>query len=251
VNPILAPAFVVAFVITLLELTEVVVLVFALTAGDPSIRHAALGAVAGAAVVALIALGSGAALLTLSRTYLLWGSAAVLAAFGVFLFRSTLKSYRRARAAALRPDASPPTPHWAVHFAGGFSVGAIESTEAVIVLLALTAAGYGASAIAGALLAGTVLVALAFALGTQLRRIKVPWLKLGATSMVFTFAVFWGGEAAGRAWPEGDLFLVPLFVAGLLIVRGGIEVALRLRSVGAAPPPPAAAGGGPESATLR
>jgi uncharacterized membrane protein len=246
----LTPAFVVAFVITLLELAEVVILVFAITAGDSTIRHAAVGAMAGVAVVAAIALGSGAALLSLGRSYLLWASAVVLAGFGVFLFRSTLKSYRRARAAALHPEAPPPPPHWAVRFAGGFSVGAIESTEAVIVLLALTAAGFGASAITGALVAGAVLVALTFAVGSQLRRIKVPWLKLGATSMVFSFALFWGGEAANRSWPGGDLFLAVLFVAGLVLVRGGVAVALRLRPVGG-PSPPSGSSGTPGAGPVR
>ncbi len=218
------PALLLAFLITLLELTEVVALVFALSAGESTVRHGALGATAGTTVVALVALGFGAALLAFPRSYLLWASAVVLTAFGVFLFRSTLKTYRRRR------QPSPPAKtQAAVQFAGGFSVGAVEATEAVIVLLALAAAGYGTSALIGAVIAGIVLVSAAFVVHEQIRRIKVPYLKLGATALLFSFAVFWAGEAANVAWPGGDLVLIPLFLAGLGIVRAGIGAFLRDR----------------------
>ncbi len=227
-----APALVVAFVVTLLEMTEVVALVFALGADHASIRPGAYGAVAGTTTVALIALGAGAALLAFPTRYLLWGAAVTLAAFGGFLFRSTLRTYRRARAGPVPPRG--PAAH-AVQFAGGFTVGAVEATEAVVVLLALTAGGQGLSAILGAVAGGAVLVVAAFAVHDRIRRVKVPWLKLGATSMVVTFAVFWAGEAAGFAWPGGDLFLIPIFALALVVVRGAIEVGLR--SGGTVPPP--------------
>jgi uncharacterized membrane protein len=230
------PALIVAFLITVLEMTEVVALVFALSADHSTIRHGALGAVGGTAVVAAIALGFGTVLLLLPKSYLLWGSAVVLAAFGVFLFRSTLKTYRRRRAAASGAPAPSPG-RSAAQFAGGFSVGAVESTEAAIVLLALAAAGYGFSALLGAVLGGALLVGAAFLVHDRIRRIKVPWLKVGGTSLVFTFAVFWGGEAAGVPWPGGDLFLLPLVVLAVLIVRGGVGLVMRA----SAPPPSAPA----------
>ncbi len=231
---------VVAFVVTVLELTEVVALVFALSAGTGSVRHGALGATAGTAVVALAALGSGTLLLTLPETALLWASAVVLAAFGVFLFRSTLRTYRRLReAAAGRPSA--PRSAAALQFAGGFAVGAVETTEVVVVLLALTAGGAGASAIVGSVAGGAVLVAVAAVVHERIRRIKTAWLKLGATSMVLAFAAFWSGEAAGVRWPGGELVLVPLFAVSLLAVRLALSAALRAR-----PPAPAVgASGGP------
>jgi uncharacterized membrane protein len=60
----------------------------------------------------------------------------------------------------------------------------------------------------------------------RIRRIKVPTLKLGATSMLFTFAVFWTGEASGFSWPGNDLALIPLFVVAVPVVRGAIELFL-------------------------
>ena len=214
------PAFIAALLIVIVEMTEVVALVFALSADHHSVRPGTLGAVAGTAVVALLAVAFGALLLALPKDWLLWGSAVALAAFGVFLFRSTVRSYRRSH----RPASAPAPRKEALLFAGGFSVGAVEATEAVIVLLALAAAGYGREALVGAGLAGVVLVGAAAVVHERIRRIKVPLLKLGATSLLFAFAVFWTGEAAGLAWPGQDLSLVPLFLIGLLVVRAGVRV---------------------------
>ena len=224
------PALIVAFLITLLELTEVVALVFALSADQASVRPVAWGAVSGTALVGVVAVGFGALLLAFPHTYLLWASAAVLAGFGLFLYRSTLRSYRRAAAPPIGPG---PVRHHLVQFGGGFSVGAVETTEAVIVLIALAAAGYGFSALIGAVAGGVVLIVAAAAVHERIRKIKVPWLKLGGTALLFSFAIFWGGEAAGVAWPGGDLVLIPLVVAVALLVRGAIALGLR------SPPPTA------------
>jgi uncharacterized membrane protein len=102
----------------------------------------------------------------------------------------------------------------------------VEAVEVVVVLLGITAAGYAFSALVGALVGGALLVVLAFLLHEQLRRIKVPWLKLLGTSMLFTFATFWFGEAVGVAWPASDLFLLPLFVAAVLLTRIAIQLRL-------------------------
>jgi len=220
------PALIAAILITLLEMTEVVALVFALSADTSTVRTGALGAVGGTSLVAAIALGFGAVIIAFPREYLLWASAVVLTAFGVFLFRSTLRTYRRRRAAAGTTGGAP-AGHAAVQFAGGFSVGVVEATEAVVVLLALDAAGYGFSALLGAVIGGAVLVCAAFLVHDQIRRIKVPWLKLGATAVVFSFAVFWAGEAAGVNWPGGDLILLALVAVGVPIVRGAVGVFLR------------------------
>jgi uncharacterized membrane protein len=216
------PALLTAILITILEMTEVVILVIAMGADHPTARPGAAGAVLGTAVVGVIALAAGAAIAAISHTYLLWASAVVLAAFGLFLLRSTWRSYRRARAAG----AAAPR-HHLLQFAGGFSVGAVETTEVVIVLIALAAAGYAYSALVGALIGGGLLIVLAFPLHERLRRIKVPVLKLVATSVLFAFAVFWTGEALGIHWPGNDLFLIPLALLAGLIVRGALELGLR------------------------
>jgi len=229
------PALLVAFLITVLEMTEVVALVFALAADHTTVRHGALGAVGGTAVVAGIALGFGAVIIAFPRAYLLWGSAGVLAGFGVFLFRSTLRTYRRRRNAT-GAAAAPTTGQTVAQFAGGFSVGAVESTETVIVLLALAAAGYGLSALVGALAGGALLAVVALVVHDRIRRIKVPWLKVGATAVVFSFALYWGGEAAGWSWPGGDLILLLFVVLGVLVVRGGVALVLGPNRPSPSPP---------------
>jgi uncharacterized membrane protein len=219
------PALLAAFLITVLEMTEVVALVFAFSSEHGSVRHGALGAVSGTALVAAITLVSGVALLALPTTWLLWSSAVVLAAFGVFLLRSTLRTYRRLRAGA-SGHAPASTTSRTLQFAGGFSVGVVESVETVIVLLALTAAGYGLSALVGAVVGGALLVVVAVVLHERVRRIKVPTLKVVATALLFSFSLFWGGEAAGVNWPGSDLILIPFVAVGIVLVRA--LVALRV-----------------------
>jgi Ca2+/H+ antiporter, TMEM165/GDT1 family len=218
------PAVLASFLITMLEMTEVVILVVAVSADHPTARPGATGAVAGVGMVSLLALAVGAFLGAFDHAYLLWVSGILLAAFGVFLFRSTLRSYRRAAA----PPGSGPPPKFAgaVQFGAGFTSGTVEAIEVVVVLLGITAAGYGFSAIVGAVVAGAILVVLALLVHERLRRIKVPWLKLLGTSMLFTFAVFWFGEALGVPWPGADLFLIALFVVSILCVRGAIQLGL-------------------------
>jgi Ca2+/H+ antiporter, TMEM165/GDT1 family len=219
------PALVAGFVITLLEMTEVIALVFALSAEHRSLAPGAAGALAGIAVVSVLAAALGTVLLGLPRTALLTGAALALLTFGGVLFRSTLRTYRSDRAGSMGRQSPPPFP--SIQFGGGFAVGGIEATEVVVVLIALAAAGDGFSALVGALTAGAVLVVAAVLVAQQVRRIKVPWLKWGATAMLFTFGVFWAGEAGGVRWPAGELFLAPLFALALGAVRGGIEVGLR------------------------
>ncbi|MCI4370619.1 MAG: hypothetical protein L3J81_04735, partial [Thermoplasmata archaeon] len=69
------PALVIAFVITVTEMTEVVALVFALSADAGTVRPGALGAVAGTSTVAVVALASGAAIEALPHADLLWAAA--------------------------------------------------------------------------------------------------------------------------------------------------------------------------------
>lgn len=222
---VLPGALILAFVITLVEMTEVAVLVLALGAAEEGLRHAAAGAVAGTAVVAVIAVLVGSAVSQLPSQLLLAASAIVLTAFGVFLFRSTLRTYRQSRARAAGAAPTPRRPP-VVHFAGGFTVGAIEAVETVVVLIPIAAAGQATAAVVGAVSAGVVLVVAVLLAHEQIRKIKTPWLKLGATALIFTYAVFWGGEALGVSWPLGDLFLIPLFVIAVVVVRAAIALAM-------------------------
>ncbi len=214
------PSLLLAFAVTVVEMTEVVALIFALGAEGGTLRPAALGAIAGTATVGSLASLVGLELTRLPAPLLLGAAAVVLFLFGLFLFRSTVRTFRRARSPAPPPARAR---SGSAPFVGGYAAGGIETLETVIVLLAIAAGGHATSAVVGALAGGAVLVALAVAVHERVRRIKPPTLKLAATSALFTFAIFWGGEAAGVAWPGpaglAELDLLPLFVLLLLLVR--------------------------------
>jgi uncharacterized membrane protein len=213
-------ALVLAFAVTVLEMTEVVALVVALSSEGTSTRDPILGAVTGVAVVAGIAAVTGASLTALPHGLLLGVAAITLILFGFFLLRSTLRTYRRLRS----PSYAPHKPSSTLPFAGGFAVGAIETLETVIVLVALAAGGNGFSALVGALVGGGLLVVAAAAVHERVRRIKVPTLKLAATALLFSYGTFWAVEAAGRSWPGpstlSDLWLVPMVLGLAVVVRG-------------------------------
>jgi Ca2+/H+ antiporter, TMEM165/GDT1 family len=221
IGPLLA-----AFIITLIEMAEVVALVFAFSADHVSVRSSALGAVAGSTVVGAVAAAFGAVLITLPTSLLLYAAAVVLVAFGLFLLRSTLRSYRKLHQPPPAPGTASAPAKASAHaaqFAGGFSIGVVEMVETVIVLIALAAAGFWFSAVVGAAAAIVVLVGVAAVLHDRVRRIKTPQLKLIGTALLFTFAVFWGGDAAGVSWPGADLFLIPLFVVFFVVIRQAVH----------------------------
>jgi uncharacterized membrane protein len=230
-----AGALLVAFLITVLELTEVVAIVYALSASNRSMRQGVLGAISGVVFVSLLALVAGVVIVqyqSVAETILLIVSALLLWGFGIVLFRSTIKSYFKE---ALKKKGTgdkgsqPVTDELGSKalFSGGFSVGAVETLEAVIVLLALTAGGYGDEAVIGFIAGGALLLILGYVLHDSIRKVKVPPLKWVGTTLLFTFAIFWSGESMEDAgwfnWPTfgtnfSDIVLVPIFVLTLVAV---------------------------------
>ncbi len=238
-------ALLVAFLITVLELTEVVAVVYAIGAGSRSMRPAAVGASGGVVVVGLVALGTGLAITRFPLQYTLIAAALLLWGFGFFLLRSTLRTYlreaRKKRGIQSAKHGGLDDPGLSDHalLAGSFSVGAIETVEAVVVLVALTAGGFGLEAVVGFLLGACLLLGVGVVLHEQIRKIKVPPLKWVATSLLFTFAVFWSGESTGLwsriSFPSvggvaipADILLLPLFLLALLLVW--VAIGLRLRT---------------------
>lgn len=251
-----AGALLAAVLITVLELTEVVAIVYALGAGAKNMRPGLSGAVGGVAFVGAAALATGYGLHTAAQsagsageTYTLIAGALVLWFFAFFLLRSTFKTYLRDDRKRRGVASGAPVHHDEglgpkALFATAFSVGAIETLEAVVVLLGLVLAGAVWEAVVGAIIGGVILIAMGLALHEQIRKMKVPPLKWIATSLLFTFAVFWSLEGLGRlsiiSWPSTidgvviDVVLVPLFLVSFLAVRGAILVRLRMdRAAGA------------------
>jgi len=218
--------------------------VYAIGAGSRSMRPAA-GASGGVVLVALIALGTGVAITRFPLQYTLVGAALLLWGFGFFLLRSTLRTYlreaRKKRGIQSTKRGGLEEPGLSDHalLAGSFSVGVVETVEAVVVLVALTAGGFGLEAALGFILGGILLLGVGVAFHERIRRLKVPPLKWVATSLLFTFAVFWSGESAGL-WSRitfptvggvvvpVDVVLLPVFAVALALVW--VAIAMRLRA---------------------
>jgi uncharacterized membrane protein len=239
-------ALLVAFLITVLELTEVVAIVYALGSASRSMRQGVLGAVSGVVFVSLLALVTGVAIeqfASQAETILLVVSAVLLWGFGVVLFRSTVKSYFKE--AVKKKEGGEKESHSIVDefsskalFSGGFSVGAVETLEAVIVLLALTGAGFGMEAMTGFVAGCCLLLALGYILHDRIRKVKVPPLKWIGTTLLFTFALFWSGESMEDAgwfnWPTfgtqvTDIVLAPIFVVVLVVVWFAVQYRVKQR----------------------
>ncbi len=233
----LGGALLISFLITVLELTEVVAIVYALGAGRPSLRPGAMGSAAGVAVVGGIGILVGVGLTVIPSDITLIAGSALLWGFGFFLLRSTVKTYFKEAKKALGITDSgghEDGEHLSDRalFAAAFSVGMVETTEAVIVLIAVAAGGYGLEALIGFAAGAALLLALGITLHEKIRTIKVPPLKWIGTSLLFTFAFFWAVESlvdAGRfAWPPlpygipPDIQLVPIFLIAMLLVRSAV-----------------------------
>lgn len=236
-------ALLTAFVITLLELTEVVAIVYALGATAHSLRPGLTGACGGVAVVGAFGIVAGIALTQVPQAYTLAVGAVILWSFGFFLLRSTFRTYVREERKRLgrpspvaEPDDRGLSPRQLMGV--GFSVGAIEALEAVVVLIGISVGGFPWEAVVGAIVAGGVLVALGLALHQNIRKLKVPPLKWATTSLLMTYASFWTleflGEEGRIPWPSSvaglppDVLLIPIFFAVLLVVRVVIEVRLHI-----------------------
>lgn len=246
-SPAAWTALATAFLVAMLEMTDVFALVYALGAGARSMRPGLLGAVTGVAIVAAIGVTIGAtlsfaqtefseALVHAAATIVLWG-------FGFFLLRSTLKTYvqeerKRQGNAAPKKSYPPPSSMTPSELAvTGLTVGLTEAFEAMVPLIAIAAQGMAPEAAVGGVLGGLVLVPVGYVLRERIKKVKVPPLKWVTTSLLFAFAAQWSFEALVEIGvtplPSNAsafllaLFLPPLIIASLLIVRGIIEIWVR------------------------
>lgn len=246
-SPEAASYLVLAFLVALIEMTDVFALVYALGAGVKTMRPGLLGAVGGIAVVCVIGVAIGASLNLAQQefseavvhglaTIVLWG-------FGFVLLRSTLKTYvqeARKKQGTSGPKKAYPPPSSMTSTeltVTGFTVGLTETFEAMVPLLGFAALGYAPEAVVGGVLGGLVLVPIGYVLEERVKRIKVPTLKWVTTSLLLAFAAQWSFEALVEIGitplPSTEspfvlsLFIPPLIVASLLIVRGIIELWVR------------------------
>lgn len=142
-------------------------------------------------------------------------SATLLLYFGLRLIRSAKRSvmYSFLVASGKQPPHHEDAGKRGI-IATAFMVGAVEAFEAAIVLVALLPNSF--SSTLDGLFTGAVIVLIAsYALRSQVRKVKQANMKVAVSALLLTFAVFWYAESVKTI---SDFFLVPLFLAFLLLV---------------------------------
>ncbi len=201
-------------------------------------RSTLLGAGAAAIVLIVLVTFLGFALATLIPIELLrlvvgavlivyglqWLTRAVLRAAGARASRNELASYGREVVALADEKPVPATGMDWISFTVAFKGVLLEGLEVAFIVITFgVAGGQLAPALAGAGLAGIVVVAVGIALRQPLARLPENQLKFGVGLMLVSFGTFWAGEGIGVTWPESDLSIVVLLIGylatSLLAVR--------------------------------
>src|SRR5271169_348411 len=228
---IAAPAVTAAFLASLVEVVEAFTIVLAV-ATLRGWRSAALGTIAGLAVMAGIVLSLGPLLnriplhslqLAIGILLLLFGMGwlrkASLRAAGIIPLHdedaifaaetAQLGQYRRRQQSNL---------DWVAGITALKAV-LLEGLEVVFIVIAVGAGrGLLMPASLGALAAGALVLAAGAIMHRPLSRVPENTLKFGVGVMLSAFGVFWTGEGLGVAWPGQDLALLPF--AGLFLGAG-------------------------------
>ena len=230
VDPItLAIAATPSFVASAVEFVEATTIVLAVgvTRGW---RAPLLGTVAATATLAVIIGTLGVAIVMVVPEHLLkgvvgallllfglrWLRKAILRFAGIVALHDEELIYQR-QLAELRAQGLQKNEFDWVGFLVAYKAVLLEGTEVAFIVIAFGAAGGTAltSAIAGAILAGILVIALGVALRKPLTMVPENWLKFGVGAMLCSFGVFWFAESLGMEWP-GDALSIPLIVATFL-----------------------------------
>jgi uncharacterized membrane protein len=242
-----APAVTTAFLSSLVEAVEALTIVLAV-ASVRGWRPAAIGALTGLALLALIVLALGPLLgrfplhalqLVIGVLLLLFGMRwlrkAILRAAGVIplhdeaiAFATETEELRdQARQHEARLD-------WLAGLAS-FKAVVLEGLEVVFIVIAVGAGrGLLGAASLGALAACLVVVAVGFVIHRPLERVPENTLKFAVGVMLSAFGVFWTGEGLRVPWP-GEDFAILVFAALFLIVALGAVTLTRRSRVEASP----------------
>ena len=241
-----APAVTTAFLSSLVEAVEALTIVLAV-ASVRGWRPAALGSLAGLALLLLIVVALGPLLnwvplhalqLVIGVLLLLFGmrwlrkailrAGAVIALHDEGIAFATEKEELRdqARQHETRLD-------WLAGLAS-FKAVVLEGLEVVFIVIAVGAGrGLVGPASLGALAACLVVAAFGFVIHRPLERVPENTLKFAVGVMLSAFGVFWTGEGLGVPWPGEDLAIVA--IAALFLLIAIAAVALIRPRVGAFP----------------
>ncbi len=219
-----------AFVASAVEFVEATTIVLAVgvTRGW---RAPLFGTLAATATLAVIIGTLGVAIVTVVPEHLLkgvvgallllfglrWLRKAILRFSGIVAIHDEELIYQR-ELAELRAQGLRRNEFDWIGFLVAYKAVLLEGTEVAFIVIAFGAAGGAAltSAVAGAIVAGILVIALGVALQKPLTLVPENWLKFGVGAMLCSFGVFWFAEALGMTWP-GDALSIPLIVATFLV----------------------------------
>lgn len=197
--------------ITVLEMSEATAVGMALYADSRKVS--AYGAVSlGVLVVFIPTMLAGNFIALLPLLYVRLASATLLLYFGQRLARSARRSFRFQRTGP--PGRSSHSETEKGVLATAFSVGLVEAFEAAIVLVALFPENYDSTGIG--LAAGVLaVVAAAYVLRSQIRKVKQATVKTSVSALLLSFSFFWYFETFLTV---NDFILIPLFAVFYVVV---------------------------------
>jgi uncharacterized membrane protein len=234
-----APAVTAAFLASLVEVVEAFTIVLAASTLR-GWRPAALGALAGLALLAALVVALGPVLdrvplhaLQLSIGVLLllfglrWLRKAILRAAGVLPLHDESTAY--AKETAELADAAR-TRRTRLDWLAGITACkavVIEGIEVVFIVIAVGAGrGLLIPASVGAAAACLLVMTAGFTLRKPLAQVPENTLKFAVGVMLSAFGVFWSGEGLGIEWPGGDV-AIPIFAILFLLVGLGMAALMR------------------------
>jgi uncharacterized membrane protein len=241
-----APAVSAAFLSSIVEVVEAFTIVLAV-ATVRGWRPAALGAMAGLALLALIVIVFGPLLgfvplwllqLTIGILLLLFGirwlRKAILRGAGVIALHDEELAFA-AETAELREQARQAARlDWLAGLAS-FKAVVLEGLEVVFIVIAVGAGrGLVVPASLGALAACALVLVIGLFVHRPLARVPENTLKFAVGVMLTAFGVFWVGEGLGVPWPGEDLAIPAIAVLFLLSALAAVR-ALRRPAVEALP----------------
>src|SRR6202051_1420620 len=233
----IGPAMTAAFLGSLVEAVEALTIVLAV-ANVRGWRPAALGALAGLAVLTMIVVALGPLLdrvplhmLQLAIGILLllfgmrWLRKAILRSAGIIPLHDETTTFA-SQTAELREEERRREPRldWLAGIAS-FKAVLLEGLEVVFIVIAVSAGrGVLVPVSVAALTACLLVAAFGFLVHRPLARVPENVLKFAVGVMLSAFGLFWTGEGIGVAWPGSDLAILAFIV--LFLATGLAAVAL-------------------------
>ncbi len=239
----LATSVVASFLASLVECVEALTVVLAV-GSVRGWRSAVAGSMAAVAVLLVIILTAGRALLRVPLHLVQLAVGVLLVLFGLrWLRKAILRSAGliplhdeeaafSKNASKMRTLSGHSSGLDKVAFGTSFNITMLEGTEVVFIVIAIGAGGTGMLLPAGlgAVAALLVVIALGLILHRPLARVPENTLKFIVGILLSAFGTFWVGEGMHLGWPGADWSILGLIAAYLVIALVMVPICRRLAS---------------------